>query len=159
MTHEAALRRDLEAALGVGIRSMRAQAGGDIHAAYRVELADGRVAFVKSHADTPRRAQRLRAGAAGDVQDAGALVDSRRVEQLLGRVPQTRAALCRLAAAAAGTSAGTAACARAVTRARAAAVAIVEWASISARMAAEPDSGHPRPARGDGVRDHRCAAR
>jgi fructosamine-3-kinase len=46
-------RVEIEAALGGTIVAVESVAGGDINDAYRVELADGRVVFVKLHADAP----------------------------------------------------------------------------------------------------------
>jgi fructosamine-3-kinase len=46
--------RELAAALGAEIRETRAVAGGDINDAECIELADGRVVFVKSHARAPQ---------------------------------------------------------------------------------------------------------
>ena len=48
-----ALAPALAAALGVGVRSLRAVAGGDINDAYRAELADGTRVFVKTSANAP----------------------------------------------------------------------------------------------------------
>ncbi len=46
-------RRELADALGTGVVSADAIAGGDINDAFRVHLADGRTVFVKSHASAP----------------------------------------------------------------------------------------------------------
>jgi fructosamine-3-kinase len=43
----------LEAQLGSAVASARPLGGGDVAASYRVELADGRVVFAKTHAGTP----------------------------------------------------------------------------------------------------------
>lgn len=43
----------LAARLGSSVVSARALGGGDVAASYRVELADGRVVFAKTHAGTP----------------------------------------------------------------------------------------------------------
>jgi len=43
----------LEASLGARVTAVEPVAGGDINEAFRVALADGRVVFVKAHADAP----------------------------------------------------------------------------------------------------------
>lgn len=48
-----ALRRAVAAALGAEVRTVRPVAGGDVNEAWRVVLADGGEAFVKSRADAP----------------------------------------------------------------------------------------------------------
>ncbi len=49
----AALRRELEAALGAGVTRATPLSGGDINDAFRVELATGRVVFVKANGHAP----------------------------------------------------------------------------------------------------------
>ena len=50
MTWQAELPR----AIGAQLASASQIPGGDIHDAFRVQLADGRVVFVKTHPDPPR---------------------------------------------------------------------------------------------------------
>jgi fructosamine-3-kinase len=50
---DAAIAHAAAAALGAEVAAARGIAGGDINRALRVELADGRVVFVKHHADPP----------------------------------------------------------------------------------------------------------
>ena len=47
------LRRAIEAALDAGIVGSSRVHGGDVAVAHRIELADGRSAFAKTHADPP----------------------------------------------------------------------------------------------------------
>ncbi len=49
----AAWKAALSAALGARVAAAEPVAGGDINDAYRVRLVDGRVVFVKTHADPP----------------------------------------------------------------------------------------------------------
>ncbi|MBA3396232.1 MAG: fructosamine kinase family protein [Deltaproteobacteria bacterium] len=46
-------QRELAAAIGARVTAVEAVTGGDINEAYRVRLADGRVVFVKTHANPP----------------------------------------------------------------------------------------------------------
>ncbi|HSK03180.1 MAG TPA: fructosamine kinase family protein [Kofleriaceae bacterium] len=46
-------KAELSAALGARVAAAEPVAGGDINDAYRVRLVDGRVVFVKTHADPP----------------------------------------------------------------------------------------------------------
>jgi fructosamine-3-kinase len=48
------LRRAVEVAAGIGIRRLTPVSGGDVATAYRAELADHRVLFVKTHPQPPR---------------------------------------------------------------------------------------------------------
>ncbi len=53
MTDDAALRSALGAALGAGVTAMARVHGGDVARAFRVELADGRAVFAKTHPSPP----------------------------------------------------------------------------------------------------------
>ena len=53
MTHEPELRAAIEAAVGSSVARMDAVRGGDFATAYRVDVADGRRLFAKTHASPP----------------------------------------------------------------------------------------------------------
>jgi fructosamine-3-kinase len=50
---EKRLRSAIGEALGIGVDGARPLGGGDVARSYRVELADGRTVFAKTHADPP----------------------------------------------------------------------------------------------------------
>ena len=70
---DAQLKAALASALGSGIASARAIAGGDINRAYEVALADGRRLFVKTNDRSPRGMFAAEARGLGWLGEAGAL--------------------------------------------------------------------------------------
>ena len=75
-----AIAAEVAAALGQAVRSERAVGGGDINAAARLELADGRVVFVKHHPDPPAGMFEAEAHGLGWLAEARAV----RVPEVLG---------------------------------------------------------------------------
>ena len=59
--------------LGSPVAATRPLGGGDVAASYRVELADGRVVFAKTHAGTPGSAFTTEAAGLAWLRDAGAV--------------------------------------------------------------------------------------
>ena len=80
---DAQLKAALASALGSGIASARAIAGGDINRAYQVALADGRRLFVKTNDRSPRGMFAAEARGLGWLGEAGAL----RIPKVLAVAP------------------------------------------------------------------------
>jgi fructosamine-3-kinase len=70
---DAALKATLGSALGSGVASARAIAGGDINRAYEIALADGRRLFVKTNDRSPRGMFAAEARGLGWLSEAGVL--------------------------------------------------------------------------------------